>query len=156
MCNVPIELNGDVLVAYLSAYDSVEVLPARLAAGTAHGDFIINMFINREVFQAIPHIIAYKDQNMMLVIEGRRPLCWVYKQIGHFVRSCPQKTAKPTATTSATSPSKSDLEPGDHPDKEEGWILVICQKTTTEATTAKATAAVTSKSPALTESSPVN
>ena len=91
---------------------------------------IMNMCLNREGFQAIPHIIAYKDQNMMVVVEGRRPLYWACKQIGHFARSCPQKTTKPTATTTAatlvTSPSKPVLEPRDHPEKE-WWTQVICK-----------------------------
>ena len=56
-----------------------EVLPARSAAGTAHGDYIINMSLNREGFQAIPHILAYKDQNMMVVVEGWRLFCWACK-----------------------------------------------------------------------------
>ena len=51
MCNLPIELNGDVLAAYLSAYGGGdEFLPARSAAGTAQGDYIINMCLNREGF----------------------------------------------------------------------------------------------------------
>ena len=43
VCSVPIELNGDI-AAYLSNYGGVEgVLPARLSAGTAHSDYMINM-----------------------------------------------------------------------------------------------------------------
>ena len=62
MGHVSIELNGDVLAAYLSSYGGEEkVLPARSAAGTAHGDYILDMCLNREGFQTIPHIIAYKD-----------------------------------------------------------------------------------------------
>ena len=96
MWNVLIELNGVVLAAYLSDYgDAEEVLPARSAAGTGHGDYIINMCLNREGFQAISHIRTYKDQNMMVVVERRRSLCWAGKQLGHFARSCPQKTLNP-------------------------------------------------------------
>ena len=52
--NVPIELNGDVLAIYLSDYGDVEeVLPARLAAGMTHDDYILNMCLNKESFQAI-------------------------------------------------------------------------------------------------------
>ena len=128
VCNIPIELNGDVLAVYLSAYSDVEeVLQARSVARTVHRDYIINICLDREGFHAILHIIAYKDQNMIVVVKGRKPLCWACKQIDHFARSCPQKTTKSTATTaeataetSATSPSKSDLEPENHPDKEEG------------------------------------
>ena len=73
VCNVPIELNGDVLAAYLSTYGGVEeILPARSVAGTAHGDYIINMCLNMEDVPAIPHIIANKDQNMMMVVEWQK------------------------------------------------------------------------------------
>ena len=68
MCIVLTELNGDVLAGYLSDYgDGEEVLPVRSAAETAHGAYILNMCQNREGFQAIPHIIAYKDQSMMVL-----------------------------------------------------------------------------------------
>ena len=129
MCNIPIELNGDVFATYCGAYGGVEeVLPTRSVARKAHGD-CINMCLNREGFQAIPHIIAYEEQNMIVVVEDRGPFCWACKQIDHFARSCPQMTSKPTtittaAVTSATSPSKPGLEPGDHPDRE-GWTQVI-------------------------------
>ena len=76
MCNISNELKGDVLAANHSAYGGVEeVLSARSAAGTAHGDYIINMCQNSEGFQAIHHIIAYKDQNMIVVVERRKPFC---------------------------------------------------------------------------------
>ena len=48
---------------------------------TVHGDYIINMCLNREGFLAI---ISYKDQNMLVVVEGRRPICWACKQLGNF------------------------------------------------------------------------
>ena len=53
VCNEPMLLNGDVLAAYLSAYGSVEeVTPIRGTDGTAHGDYIFNVVLNREGFQA--------------------------------------------------------------------------------------------------------
>ena len=65
----------------------------------------------------------------MVVVAGRRPMCWACKQLSNFARSCPEKTIKhtppTTAATSATSLSKLDLEPDDHPNKEEGWTYVI-------------------------------
>ena len=39
VCNVPEQLNGDVLAAYLSKYGSVEAVTSmRAADGTVHGD----------------------------------------------------------------------------------------------------------------------
>ena len=54
-------------------------------------------------FQAIPHTVDYEDQAMLVVMEGRKPECWHCKQIGHFARSCPQKTTNTTVTTTAAS-----------------------------------------------------
>ena len=42
------------------------------ADGTTQGDFILG--INREGFQAIPYILTYQNQQMMVVIEGRKLL----------------------------------------------------------------------------------
>ena len=112
-----IRLNGNVLAAFLSDYgDMREVLPARSATGTAHGDYILNMCLNRKGFQAIPHTIAYKDQNMMVVLEGMRP------SVGLDLKrplNPQQQQQQPR------QPHQSELEPGDHPDKEEGWTQVI-------------------------------
>ena len=94
VCNVPIQLDGDVLAAYLSKYGSVEVVTLLKASdGTAYGDYILTVCLDREGFQAIPHIISYEQQQMMVVVEGRKPLCWACKQLDHIARTCPQKTA---------------------------------------------------------------
>ena len=110
MCNVSVLVNGDVLAAYLSSYGNVEeVLPVRATDGTSHGGYILNIWLDREGFQAIPHIIAYEDQQMMVVVEGRRPFCWSCKQVGHLARSCTQKEATtqlppPTTITPKENP----------------------------------------------------
>ena len=39
----------------------------------------------------------------MVVVEGRKPQCWHCKQVGHFSRSCPQKTTNTTVTTTSTA-----------------------------------------------------
>ena len=79
---------------------------------------------------------------MMVVVEGRKPLCWNCKKLGHFSRSCPQKTTitgpKTTSTTADTinvtttttiattdtATKNSNPETGVQPEKEEGWTLV--------------------------------
>ena len=44
VCNVPLQLNEDVLAVYLSTYGSVEeTTPIRSADGTAHGDNVFNI-----------------------------------------------------------------------------------------------------------------
>ena len=48
----------DVRAAYLSTYDSVEeTTPIRSTDWTAHGDYVFNICMDREDFQAIPNIL---------------------------------------------------------------------------------------------------
>ena len=143
MCNVPIQLNGEVLAAYLSEYGDIEdITTSKSSSGTAHGDYFVTMCLNRSGFQAIPHTSEYEEQTMMVVVEGRKPQCRNCKQLGHFSRSCSQKTTKTTtppttttttiatiaaATTKTVPPTSRSPKPetGDHPDKEEeGWTQV--------------------------------
>ena len=131
MCNVPIQINGNVLAAYLSEYGGIEdVTTAKSTSGMAHSDYFVTMCLDRGGF---PHTIEYEDQVMIVVIEGRRPQYWKCKQLGHFTRSCPQKTTKPTSTTTTVatitainpqSNQSSNPETGDHPAKEEGCTQV--------------------------------
>ena len=48
--------------------------------------------LNSDCFQAISHILIYRDQQMIEVVEGRSPLRWSYKQLGHLSTTCPQKS----------------------------------------------------------------
>ena len=51
VCNIPVQLNGDVLAAYMNAYGSVEAVTAVCSAdGTAHGDFVLDICLNRAGF----------------------------------------------------------------------------------------------------------
>ena len=136
VCNVPIQLNKEVLTAYLSGYGDIEeVVKAKSANRTAHGDYIFTMCLDRGGVMAIPHTLNYESQVKTVVVEGRKPQCWNCKQLGHFSKSCPQKTTKtttPTTTTTtttttiaaaaATTVSTSESpkpETEDHPDKDE-------------------------------------
>ena len=100
VCNVSMQLSGDGLAACQSVYGGVEIVTqVKSTSGTAYGDYAFIMCLDRGGFQAIPHMIEYRDQTMMVVVEDRRPLCWSCKQLGHFPRSCPQKTTTSTTTT---------------------------------------------------------
>ena len=84
------QLNGDVHVTHSVAEKIITSVN-----GTAYGDYVFTMILDRGGFDAIPHIITYRDTTMTVVVEGRRPLCWECKQLGHFARSCPQKKKQP-------------------------------------------------------------
>ena len=139
VCNVPVQINGDVFAAFLSEYGDVEeVMKAKSTNGTAHGDYFLTMCLNRGGgAQAIPHVLEYESQVMTVVVEGRRTQCWNCIQLGHFSRSCPQKTTKPTsspptATTTTTitdaTPNKSTKpEAGDHPNKKEEESTLVAR-----------------------------
>ena len=68
VCNVSMQLNGDVIAAYLSSYGGVEDYTLITSAFT--------IILDREGFNSIPHIISYRDTTMTVIVEGRRPLCW--------------------------------------------------------------------------------
>ena len=148
VCNVPIQLNGDVLAAYLSEYGDIEdITTSKSSSGTVHGDYLVNMSLDRRGFQAIPQTIEYEEQTMMVVVEGRKPQCWFCKQLGHFSRFCPQKTTTTTATTVTTTekitkPTKDpQTESENDPDKEkEGWTQVTSKKSPVQKVPSETTA----------------
>ena len=138
VCNIPIQLNEEVLAAYLVKYGEIkEITKAKSINGTAHGDYIFTMCLDRGRFTAVPHIIEYENQVMTVVVEGRKPQCWNCK---HLSKSCPQKTTKSTtpatttantttsttiaaaaaATTKTIAATNESTETGDNPNKEEG------------------------------------
>ena len=62
VCNVSIQLCGDVLAANLSDYGGVEsVTQIKSVRGIAYSDYAFIMCLTRETFQTIPHTIKYKD-----------------------------------------------------------------------------------------------
>ena len=140
MCNVPIQLNGDVLAAYLSEYgDTEEITISKSLSGTTHGDYVVTISLDRKGFKAISQTLDYEEQTMMVVVEGRKPQCWCCKQLGRFSKSCPKKTTittvtPPTTTTTTTTitlptKEKPQSETRDRPDKEEeGWTQVKKKK----------------------------
>ena len=104
VCNVLIQLNEEVLAAYLVKHGEIEdITKSKSVNGTAHGDYIFTMCPDRGGFTAIPHIIEYEHQIMIVVVEGRKPQCWNCKQLGHFSKSCPQKITKTTPSTTTTT-----------------------------------------------------
>ena len=120
-----------------------------------HGIRRLFIYHDRGGFYSIPHIISYHDTTITVIVEDRKPLCWHCKHLGHFLRSCSQRTiitnkttadtattdtitAKTTTTTTTTTTTAitkriTDLNPetGHHSHKEEGWTLVKGKKETT-------------------------
>ena len=87
---------------FLSSYGSVEEITLlRSAAGIAYGDYVFQMCLTREGFQAIPETIVSRERQMMVVVEDRRLCCWNCKQLGHISKFCPKKDP-PQAPAAAT------------------------------------------------------
>ena len=52
VCNIPIQLNGDVLTSYPSEYGGVEdIATSKSASGTAHSDYFVTMCLDRGGFR---------------------------------------------------------------------------------------------------------
>ena len=60
------------------------MIKAKSPNGTAHGDYLFTMCLDRGGFMAIPHTVDYESQVMTGVVEGRKPQCWNCKNLGHF------------------------------------------------------------------------
>ena len=76
VCNVPIQLNEEVLAAYFIKYGDIEAITkAKSINGTAHGDHIFTMCFDRVGFMAIPHILESENAVMTVVVESRKPQC---------------------------------------------------------------------------------
>ena len=138
------------IVAYTSAYSSVkEISMVCSADGTAHSDYVLETCLNREGFQTIPHILTYQEQQMMVVMEGWRPLCWSGKQLVHLARSCPQKLLNSNQRNSSNQEKTISPTTNHAPKPEEGWTQVIRKrKRTIEQTKGAITKAVTTKTKA--------
>ena len=109
VCNVPAIITGEVLAAYLSAFGQVEECNLlRSPAGTAYGDNAFRLCLTRDGFKAIPETLTCGDRQMIVLVEGRRPRCWGYKQIGHIAKFCPQRPENREKTTSTTTTTTGD------------------------------------------------
>ena len=73
---------------------------------------------------------------MMVVVEGRRPLCWACKQLGYIARTCPHKTAATGTTTSTATSTRTTtsiisiaaLKPEVRSDNQEKWPTLVTRK----------------------------
>ena len=69
-----------------------------------------------------------------MFVEGRRPICWSCKQLGHLARTCPQKTPSNNSNNNnnnnnneknTSSTINTTLESGNQQDNSEnGWTQV--------------------------------
>ena len=88
VCNVPVNLPGEVIVSYLSAFGRTEEMTQmRATAGTAQGDHGFQLCLDRGGFQAISDTFYFKHRLVVVVVvEGRRPRYWSCKQVGHLAK----------------------------------------------------------------------
>ena len=82
------------LPTYVKYGEIKEITKAKSINGTAHGDYIFTMCLDRGRFTAVPHIIEYENQVMTVVnMRAGSPSAGICK---HLSKSCPQKTTKST------------------------------------------------------------
>ena len=144
VCSVPMQMNGEVLAAFLYEHGKVEdAVGARSSSGTAHGDCFFTVCLSKRGFRAVPRALECEGQVVAVIVERRVPQCWFCEQLGRFSRSCPQEAGKPPTsppprspplttttttiitTTTAAATTRPNTETGDHPNKgEEGWTQV--------------------------------
>ena len=64
------------MASYISAFGRVEEMTQlRATARTADGDHVFRLCLNREGFQDILDTLYFRDRQMMVMVEGRRPRC---------------------------------------------------------------------------------
>ena len=124
------QLGGDVLTAYLRDYGSAEsVTPIKLARGTAYGDYALIMCLTMAGLKTIPHTIKYNNETMMVVVGEENCCVGRVNSSGIFLPSkshndyynnvyCINKQSNRKNHNS--SPKTSEIETGDHQNKEEG------------------------------------
>ena len=96
VCKVLIDLFGDVLVTFLSSNSIIEdISPIITSFDLIPGDYVCKICLKRDGFQAIPNAINYKERQLMVVVEGRRPHCCSCKQVGHLAKFCPPRSKEP-------------------------------------------------------------
>ena len=73
VCNVPIQLSGGVLAAFLSDFGDVEDFSTiKSSSDTAHGDYSFTMCLNRGGFQAIPPHIRLRGPSDDGSVRGQK------------------------------------------------------------------------------------
>ena len=108
VCNVPAFITDEVLASFLCACGRVEeVSLLRSVSGSAFGDYVFQICLTMEGFQAIPETIVSWDRQIIVIVEDRRPRCCNCKQLGHIVKFCPKKkTKKEKTAATANQPRK--------------------------------------------------
>ena len=76
VCNVPIQLSGDAIAAFLTEYGGVDVVKAKSTNGTAHGDCYFTI-CGVPVDATYPRLRKSNDD-----VEGKKPQCWKCKHLG--------------------------------------------------------------------------
>lgn len=77
-------------------------------AGIATGDIVLQVTLMRQAFVEIPNVLMCRERRMLVVVEGRKPYCWLCGASGHMSKACPAKKPQPppyptTATTTTAA-----------------------------------------------------
>lgn len=82
-----LNLNKDHMGAFFVLYGQVEEVAHILCVPS--GDFSVQVILDRTKLQEIPDILVCRGKRIFVVVEGRRPHCWLCGTVGHLAKMCP-------------------------------------------------------------------
>lgn len=101
--------------SFFSKFGQVEEVSAIMGKmEIATGDMVLQVILNRPAFERIPNLLKCRDKKMQVVVEGRKPFCWLCYAPGHVAKARPKKDTqppRPSATTPATTQTKTTTAP---------------------------------------------
>lgn len=93
---VPIDISEDWMGAFFAKFGKVEEVKALVdKSGILTGDVEVQVTLDRNSFKQIPNTFACRERKMWIVVEGRKPSCWVCDVVGHIAKDCPAKRPLP-------------------------------------------------------------
>lgn len=112
---VPVDITEDRMEAFFAQFGKAEEVSGVISkAGIAIGDIVLQITLTHRRFANILNILMYREMRILVVVEGRRPYCWLCGVSGHMAKACPGSnvTSKTRSRTTATVETDSVKAPG--------------------------------------------
>ena len=121
---MPVDVPGTYWIPSLVPYGWVEEFtPLRGESGIVNGDYTFHLCLKMEGFQVILDTIQFRNQQMVVVVEGQRPHCWLW----HLGRAFPQKIVETnrSAKKAAKREPRCAQNPSANQNQEKRWTEVV-------------------------------